>query len=81
MVVTSRYKAKEYPWRHLLSPGNGDAGKATIPSGPCKAIYGMVGLPTTGSNAELASLFPDAVGRDALERVELSPGVPSFDCA
>ena len=32
-----------------------------------KAIYDMNGLPTTGSNAEWARLFPDAVHRDALE--------------
>ena len=32
-----------------------------------KAIYDMAGLPTTGSSAEWARLFPDAVSRDALE--------------
>ena len=32
-----------------------------------KAIYDMRGLPTTGSNALWARLFPDPVGRDALE--------------
>ena len=32
-----------------------------------KAIYDMNGLPTTGSSAEWARLFPDAVKRDALE--------------
>jgi aspartyl-tRNA(Asn)/glutamyl-tRNA(Gln) amidotransferase subunit A len=32
-----------------------------------KAIYDMNGLPTTGSNADWARLFPDAVHRDALE--------------
>ena len=32
-----------------------------------KAIHDMKGLPTTGSNAEWARLFPDAVRRDALE--------------
>ena len=32
-----------------------------------KAIYDMNGLPTTGSSAEWARLFPDAVRRDALE--------------
>ena len=36
-----------------------------------KAIYDMVGLPTTGSNAEWARLFPDAVGRDAQEVARL----------
>jgi len=36
-----------------------------------KAIYDMNGLPTTGSNAEWARLFPDAVHRDALEVVRL----------
>ena len=36
-----------------------------------KAIYDMVGLPTTGSSAEWASLFPDAVRRDALEVARL----------
>lgn len=32
-----------------------------------KAIYDMVGLPTTGSSAEWARLFPDSVRRDAVE--------------
>jgi Asp-tRNA(Asn)/Glu-tRNA(Gln) amidotransferase A subunit family amidase len=32
-----------------------------------KAIYDMRGLPTTGSSAEWARLFPDPVRRDALE--------------
>jgi Asp-tRNA(Asn)/Glu-tRNA(Gln) amidotransferase A subunit family amidase len=32
-----------------------------------KAIYDMDGLPTTGSNAEWARLFPDSVRRDAIE--------------
>src|SRR6185437_15110403 len=32
-----------------------------------KAIYDVAGLPTTGSNAEWARLFPDPVPRDALE--------------
>jgi Asp-tRNA(Asn)/Glu-tRNA(Gln) amidotransferase A subunit family amidase len=32
-----------------------------------KAIYDMVGLPTTGSSAEWARLYPDPVRRDALE--------------
>ncbi|MEO8227872.1 MAG: amidase, partial [Gemmatimonadota bacterium] len=32
-----------------------------------KAIYDMKGLPTTGSSAEWARLFPERVGRDALE--------------
>ena len=32
-----------------------------------KAIYDMRGLPTTGSNAEWARLFPDAVQRDSIE--------------
>lgn len=32
-----------------------------------KAIYDMNGLPTTGSSAEWARLFPGAVSRDALE--------------
>lgn len=32
-----------------------------------KAIYDMSGLPTTGSSAEWARLFPDPVSRDALE--------------
>src|SRR6187401_1484070 len=36
-----------------------------------KAIYDMVGLPTTGSSAEWARLFPDAVRRDALEVARL----------
>jgi Asp-tRNA(Asn)/Glu-tRNA(Gln) amidotransferase A subunit family amidase len=32
-----------------------------------KSIYDMNGLPTTGSNAEWARLFPEAVGRDSIE--------------
>ncbi len=36
-----------------------------------KAIYDMKGMPTTGSNAEWARLFPDAVGRDSLEVTRL----------
>jgi len=36
-----------------------------------KAIYDMTGLPTTGSSAEWARLFPDPVRRDALEVVRL----------
>jgi Asp-tRNA(Asn)/Glu-tRNA(Gln) amidotransferase A subunit family amidase len=36
-----------------------------------KAIYDMNGLPTTGSNAEWARLFPDLVRRDALEVARL----------
>ena len=36
-----------------------------------KAIYDMTGLPTTGSSAEWARLFPDAVHRDALEVVRM----------
>ncbi len=36
-----------------------------------KAIYDMNGLPTTGSSAEWARLFPDAVHRDALEVARL----------
>jgi Asp-tRNA(Asn)/Glu-tRNA(Gln) amidotransferase A subunit family amidase len=36
-----------------------------------KAIYDMRGLPTTGSSAEWARLFPDPVGRDALEVARL----------
>ena len=36
-----------------------------------KSIYDMVGLPTTGSSAEWARLFPDAVRRDALEVARL----------
>ena len=36
-----------------------------------KAIYDMKGLPTTGSNAEWARLFPDPVDRDALEVARL----------
>jgi aspartyl-tRNA(Asn)/glutamyl-tRNA(Gln) amidotransferase subunit A len=32
-----------------------------------KSIYDMNGLPTTGSNAEWARLFPDAVSRDSIE--------------
>jgi Asp-tRNA(Asn)/Glu-tRNA(Gln) amidotransferase A subunit family amidase len=36
-----------------------------------KAIYDMTGLPTTGSNAEWARLFPEPVRRDALEVARL----------
>jgi len=36
-----------------------------------KAIYDMRGLPTTGSNADWARLFPDPVRRDALEVARL----------
>ncbi len=36
-----------------------------------KAIYDVVGLPTTGSNAEWARLFPEALHRDALEVTRL----------
>jgi Asp-tRNA(Asn)/Glu-tRNA(Gln) amidotransferase A subunit family amidase len=36
-----------------------------------KAIYDMAGLPTTGSSAEWARLFPEAVQRDALEVARL----------
>jgi Asp-tRNA(Asn)/Glu-tRNA(Gln) amidotransferase A subunit family amidase len=36
-----------------------------------KAIYDMKGLPTTGSNAEWARLFPDPVRREALEVARL----------
>jgi Asp-tRNA(Asn)/Glu-tRNA(Gln) amidotransferase A subunit family amidase len=36
-----------------------------------KAIYDMTGLPTTGSSAEWARLFPDPVRRDALEVARL----------
>ena len=36
-----------------------------------KGIYDMNGLPTTGSNAEWAQLFPEPVGRDALEVARL----------
>ncbi len=32
-----------------------------------KSIYDMTGLPTTGSSAEWARLFPDAVHRDSIE--------------
>jgi Asp-tRNA(Asn)/Glu-tRNA(Gln) amidotransferase A subunit family amidase len=36
-----------------------------------KAIYDFDGLPTTGSNAEWARLFPDPVRRDAMEVARL----------
>ncbi|HET7469955.1 MAG TPA: amidase family protein, partial [Gemmatimonadales bacterium] len=36
-----------------------------------KAIYDMRGLPTTGSSAEWARLFPEPVRRDALEVARL----------
>jgi aspartyl-tRNA(Asn)/glutamyl-tRNA(Gln) amidotransferase subunit A len=36
-----------------------------------KSIYDMAGLPTTGSSAEWARLFPESVRRDALEVARL----------
>jgi len=36
-----------------------------------KSIYDVRGLPTTGSNAEWARLFPEPVGRDAVEVARL----------
>ena len=36
-----------------------------------KAIYDMNGLPTTGSSAEWARLFPDPVRRDAIEVIRM----------
>ncbi len=36
-----------------------------------KSIYDVAGLPTTGSSAEWARLFPDSVRRDALEVARL----------
>src|SRR6185312_14847016 len=36
-----------------------------------KAIYDVRGLPTTGSNAEWARLFPEAANRDSLEVARL----------
>ena len=36
-----------------------------------KSIYDMAGTPTTGSNADWARLFPEAVTRDALEIARL----------
>lgn len=36
-----------------------------------KAIYDVAGLPTTGSNAEWARLFPEPVNRDSLEVARL----------
>jgi aspartyl-tRNA(Asn)/glutamyl-tRNA(Gln) amidotransferase subunit A len=39
-----------------------------------KAIYDMNGLPTTGSSAEWARLFPEPVKRDALEVARLRAG-------
>jgi len=36
-----------------------------------KAIYDMTGLPTTGSNADWARLFPNPVRRDAMEVARL----------
>lgn len=36
-----------------------------------KAIYDMNGLPTTGSSAAWAEIFPDAVNRDAIEVTRL----------
>ncbi|HWG52778.1 MAG TPA: amidase family protein, partial [Gemmatimonadaceae bacterium] len=42
-----------------------------------KAIYDMNGLPTTGSNAEWARLFPDPVRRDSIEvaRIRAAGGI------
>jgi len=42
-----------------------------------KSIYDVAGLPTTGSSAEWAQLFPDAVQRDALEvkRIRAAGGI------
>ena len=42
-----------------------------------KAIYDMNGLPTTGSNAEWARLFPDLVRRDSIEvaRIRAAGGI------
>ena len=39
-----------------------------------KAIYDMHGLPTTGSNADWARLFPEPVPRDALEVQRMRAG-------
>ena len=39
-----------------------------------KSIYDMSGLPTTASSAEWAKLFPEPVGRDALEVARLRAG-------
>ena len=36
-----------------------------------KAIYDMNGLPTTGSNAEWARLFPEPVRRDSIEVIRM----------
>ena len=36
-----------------------------------KAIYDVIGLPTTGSNAEWARLYPEAVRRDSIEVTRL----------
>ena len=36
-----------------------------------KAIYDMTGLPTTGSSAEWAALFPEPVRRDSLEVIRM----------
>lgn len=42
-----------------------------------KAIYDVAGLPTTGSNAEWARLFPELLHRDALEvsRIRAAGGI------
>jgi len=39
-----------------------------------KSIYDMNGLPTTGSSAEWARLFPDAVHRDSIEVARMRAG-------
>src|SRR3954466_684886 len=50
------------------------AARRGAPRGPldgvavfAKSIYDMNGFPTTASSAEWARLFPEAVGRDAIE--------------
>jgi Asp-tRNA(Asn)/Glu-tRNA(Gln) amidotransferase A subunit family amidase len=82
-----RCRAEGMAWRAIdalsdLAPAEAGAAdarrRAGRPRGPldgvpvfAKAIYDMDGLPTTGSNAEWARLFPAAVRRDALEVARL----------
>src|SRR5688572_30958760 len=82
-----RCRSDGYAWRAidaLADTANADARAADARQragrmrGPldgvpvfAKSIYDMTGLPTTGSSAEWARLFPDAVKRDALEVARL----------
>ncbi|HEX7019991.1 MAG TPA: amidase [Gemmatimonadaceae bacterium] len=56
-----------------LRAGRGRGPLDGVPVFP-KAIYDVNGLPTTGSNAEWARLFPEPVHRDAIEVARLRAG-------